>query len=175
MKYVVVRLTAAAVALSLGGFSSFAEAQSQSGGLPAMAERLSRFEGITATLESTVTGLVTQVSGLQAANADLRNALNAERASSANLQKALEGEIAARIAADTALRKQLEGSDLFIAIDQFIRDLAENVTPLEDDGQLTNVDLQNVLQQQQQMLQLLSNISKMLHDVTMAVIRNLGG
>ena len=44
-----------------------------------------------------------------------------------------------------------------------------------DDAQLANVDLQNMLQKQQQTLQMLSNISKMLHDTAMAVIRKIGG
>ena len=45
----------------------------------------------------------------------------------------------------------------------------------DDDAQLANVDLQNVLQKQQQTLQMMSNISKMLHDTAMAVIRKIGG
>jgi hypothetical protein len=47
--------------------------------------------------------------------------------------------------------------------------------PLGDDAQLANVDLQNILQKQQQVLQMLSNLSKMLNDTAMAVIRKLGG
>jgi hypothetical protein len=43
------------------------------------------------------------------------------------------------------------------------------------DAQLANVDLQNQLRQQQQTLQMMSNISKMMHDTAMAVIRNIGG
>ena len=43
------------------------------------------------------------------------------------------------------------------------------------DAQLANVDLQNVLQRQQQILQMLSFISKGSHDTTMASIRKLGG
>jgi hypothetical protein len=45
----------------------------------------------------------------------------------------------------------------------------------EDDAQLANVDLQNMLQKQQQTLQMMSNISKMLYDTATAVIRKLGG
>lgn len=44
-----------------------------------------------------------------------------------------------------------------------------------DDAQLANVDLQNVLQKQQQTLQMMSNISKMLYDTAMSVIRKIGG
>jgi hypothetical protein len=46
---------------------------------------------------------------------------------------------------------------------------------LGDDAQLANVDLQNILQKQQQTLQMLSNISKALHDTSMAIIRKIGG
>jgi hypothetical protein len=44
-----------------------------------------------------------------------------------------------------------------------------------DDVQLANVDLQNILQKQQQALQMMSNISKMVHDTAMEVIRKIGG
>ena len=44
-----------------------------------------------------------------------------------------------------------------------------------DDAQLANVDLQNMLQKQQQTLQMMSNISKMLYDTAMSVIRKMGG
>ena len=46
---------------------------------------------------------------------------------------------------------------------------------LGDDAQLANVDLQNILQKQQQTLQMMSNISKMLYDTAMSVIRKVGG
>ena len=46
---------------------------------------------------------------------------------------------------------------------------------LGDDAQLANVDLQNVLQKQQQTLQMMSNISKMLYDTAQSVIRKIGG
>jgi hypothetical protein len=42
-----------------------------------------------------------------------------------------------------------------------------------DDAQLANVDLQNILQKQQQVLQMLSNISKITHDTAMEIIRNI--
>jgi hypothetical protein len=46
---------------------------------------------------------------------------------------------------------------------------------LGDDAQLANVDLQNMLQRQQQTLQMMSNISKMLYDTAQSVIRKMGG
>ncbi len=51
----------------------------------------------------------------------------------------------------------------------------EKLKGLGDDAQLANVDLQNTLQKQQQLLQMLSNISKEMHDTAMAVIRKIGG
>lgn len=42
-----------------------------------------------------------------------------------------------------------------------------------DDAQLANVDMQNWLQQQQQALQAMSNISKAAHDTAMAIIQNM--
>jgi hypothetical protein len=44
-----------------------------------------------------------------------------------------------------------------------------------DDAQLANVDLQNILQKQQQTLQMMSNISKMLYDTAQSVVRKMGG
>ena len=44
-----------------------------------------------------------------------------------------------------------------------------------DEAQLANVDLQSVLQQQQQTLQMVSNVSKTLSDTTMSTIRKIGG
>jgi hypothetical protein len=43
-----------------------------------------------------------------------------------------------------------------------------------DDAQLANVELQNVLQKQQQTLQMISNISKLLCDTAVAIIRKIG-
>ena len=51
----------------------------------------------------------------------------------------------------------------------------EKLNTIGDDAQLANVDLQNILQKQQQVLQMMSNISKLLHDTSMAVIRKIGG
>ena len=44
-----------------------------------------------------------------------------------------------------------------------------------DAAQLTTLDLQNVLQKQQELLQVTSNISKITHDTTMDVIQNIRG
>jgi hypothetical protein len=51
----------------------------------------------------------------------------------------------------------------------------EELNSIGDDAQLANVDLQNMLQKQQQTLQMMSNISKMVHDSAMSVIRKLAG
>ena len=51
----------------------------------------------------------------------------------------------------------------------------EKLNQLGDDAQLANVDLQNMLQKQQQTLQMMSNISKMLYDTAQSVIRKMGG
>jgi len=50
-----------------------------------------------------------------------------------------------------------------------------NLNGAGDDAQLANVDLQSMLQHQQQTLQMMSNIAKMLYDTAMSVIRKLGG
>ena len=60
-------------------------------------------------------------------------------------------------------------------------ELAENIAAWEEklasichDAQLSNTDLQGALERQQQTMQTMSNISKMLHDTAMAVIRKIG-
>lgn len=53
--------------------------------------------------------------------------------------------------------------------------LAAKLNSIGDDAQLANVDLQNILQKQQQTLQMMSNISKMLFDTAQSVIRKIGG
>ena len=60
------------------------------------------------------------------------------------------------------------------ALDEYIENLEEELAAVGDDAQLANIDLQNVLQKQQQTLQTMSNVSKMLHDTALAVIRKIG-
>ena len=67
------------------------------------------------------------------------------------------------------------GCDSPEALDNEINKWEEKLNSVGDDAQLANVDLQNMLQKQQQTLQMLSNISKMLHDTAMSVIRKIGG
>ena len=58
--------------------------------------------------------------------------------------------------------------------DEYIEKLEEQLASAGDDAQLANIDLQNVLQKQQQTLQTMSNVSKILHDTALAVIRKIG-
>ena len=62
--------------------------------------------------------------------------------------------------------------------DQIQLEIAAWQTKLDQivhDAELANTDLQNLLQKQQQTAQLLSNVSKMLYDTAMAVVRKVGG
>ncbi len=72
-------------------------------------------------------------------------------------------------------RVPLGGVDTVALLDAAIARWEEQLASIGDDAQLANIDLQNVLQKQQQTLQMMSNISKMLHDTAMAVIRKMGG
>ena len=56
------------------------------------------------------------------------------------------------------------------AVDPLIRKWEEILASLSD----VDVDMQNILQKQQQTLQMMSNMSKLLHDTAMAVIRKIG-
>ncbi len=57
---------------------------------------------------------------------------------------------------------------------EHIKQWEEKLQSAGDDAQLANIDLQNALQKQQQTLQTMSNVSKMLHDTAMAIIRKIG-
>jgi len=56
----------------------------------------------------------------------------------------------------------------------YLRYLEDKLNSVGDDAQLANIDLQNVLQKQQQFVEMLSNISKLLSDTAMNVIRKIG-
>lgn len=60
-------------------------------------------------------------------------------------------------------------------LQSYVAGMENELNSVGDDSQLANVDLQNVLQQQQQTLQMLSDISKELYDTAMSVIRKIGG
>ena len=60
------------------------------------------------------------------------------------------------------------------AVDPLIKKWEEILASLGDDAQLANVEMQNMLQKQQQTMQMMSNMAKMLHDTAMAVIRKIG-
>jgi len=64
--------------------------------------------------------------------------------------------------------------DLNLILQQLLKESDQILQTVGDDAQLANVDIQNVLQKQMQVVQMMSNISKMLHDTTMAIIRKIG-
>jgi hypothetical protein len=55
-----------------------------------------------------------------------------------------------------------------------IKEIEMQLMQVGDDAQLANIDLQNMLQKQQQTIQMMSNISKTLHDTALSVIRKIG-
>jgi hypothetical protein len=58
-------------------------------------------------------------------------------------------------------------------LDSEIARWEDKLNTIGDDAQLANIDLQNILQKQQQLLQMLSNISKVTHETAMEIIRNI--
>ena len=69
---------------------------------------------------------------------------------------------------------QITVNDVDSALLIQLKEFEEQLDSIGDDAQLANLDLQNALQKQQQLIQMLSNIMKTLHDTVMAVIRKLG-
>jgi hypothetical protein len=88
---------------------------------------------------------------------------------------ALQGENS-KVIKEGSTSVQLENAIFTKAeLETYIKKFEEELNSVGDDAQLANVDLQNWLQKQQQTLQMMSNISKMLHDTAMSVIRKVGG
>lgn len=101
---------------------------------------------------------------------DLR--LQLEKVRALNEQKRLLREQSARL---VELRDVVQGEVARAAVEAEIKKWEEKLNGIGDDAQLANVDLQNILQKQQQTLQMMSNISKMLFDTAQSVIRKMGG
>ncbi len=78
-------------------------------------------------------------------------------------------------AAAGAQKSSVEVKSIDDAIDDNLAWLDEKLQTMGDDAQLANLDLQNILQKQQQILQMVSTISKLINDTMMAVIRKMGG
>ena len=72
-------------------------------------------------------------------------------------------------------RAQLAENPNNLEFAEQMRDWEDKLSCIEEDTQLANIDLQNALQKQQQVLQMMSNISKSAHDILMSVIRKIGG
>jgi hypothetical protein len=60
-------------------------------------------------------------------------------------------------------------------LDARVKGLEDKLNAIGDDAQLANVDLQNTLHKQQQTLQMMSDVSKQVHDAATGVIRRIGG
>ncbi len=83
---------------------------------------------------------------------------------------------AGQMAADIGIPTMIPPGDCTSVeeLDNLITKFEEKLSTIGDDAQLANTDLQNVLQKQQQTIQMMSNISKMLNDTALAVIRKIG-
>ncbi len=63
----------------------------------------------------------------------------------------------------------------FQSLDKLVIAMEQSLKPIGDAAQLSDIDLQEAIKQQQQTLQTISNVSKMMHDTAMAAIRNTRG
>jgi hypothetical protein len=70
-------------------------------------------------------------------------------------------------------RVPVTGVNSFELLDKEIERWEARLASLGDDAQLANVERQDIVQKQQQTLQMMSNISKMLYDTDMAIIRKI--
>lgn len=60
------------------------------------------------------------------------------------------------------------------ALQEYIRDLETALSSCSDDMQIAQLELQAMTQRQQQVLNALSNLSKSLHETSMAILRKIG-
>jgi hypothetical protein len=65
-------------------------------------------------------------------------------------------------------------ADNYGELSTYQKNLEDELNSVGEDAQMANLDLQNALQKQQQLLQMMSNISKMLHETSMSIIRKIG-
>ena len=97
-----------------------ARAQSHAGGLPAVSDRVTVLEGITANLQSAVTTLQTAVTTLQGNVTTLQTKVTTLETKNTDLQSALNAEVAARKSAIADLQDSLD-------VERFARTLADNL------------------------------------------------
>ncbi len=100
---------------------------------------------------------------------------NAQPGSYEGLQGATQHDASNSRGLNTTTGGHTEGGlPLNQELEAYIRQYEQKLGSVGDDAQLANVDLQNMLQKQQQSMQMMSNISEMLHDTDMAIIRKIG-
>lgn len=103
-----------------------------------------------------------------------REAVNAKQRETHLLQRRLNqsSREKAALSRELAHARQLQPTPLQ---KKKIADLEMRYRNVDDQNQLIQLDLQDILQKQQQTMQMLSNISKVMHDTAMAVVRKIGG
>jgi hypothetical protein len=74
----------------------------------------------------------------------------------------------------TSVEKAKTYIDLSEELDSLLKQWEGKLSETGDDAQLANLDMQNMIQKQQQTMQMMSQVSKLLHDTAMGVIRKIG-
>lgn len=59
-------------------------------------------------------------------------------------------------------------------LDDYVKNIEKDLQEIGDDAELTNMDLQNVMEKQQKTMNMMSDISKQMHDMAIAIIRKMG-
>jgi hypothetical protein len=153
------------------------------------------FDGGGETTDRRAAALATETDCSQARDADACSALVGQRGEVLGALAETERQLAAlasqvnaannlarELRSDSASEAMLEVGSAVVALEAQtdavqakMAEFEETLNTVGDDAQLANVDLQNILQKQQQMFQMLSNIIKTLHDTATTAIRNLKG
>ena len=90
----------------------------------------------------------------------------------------LKFELQPQVDANDALvpkKPEADGTTTHSAeLNDYIKELDQMLNTVGDDAQLAQIDLQNMTQRVQQAVQMLSTLSKLLHETAMAIIRKIG-
>ncbi len=137
------------------------------------------FVGVYTALAGGHNAMNTALSGVQRDVVDWTSRLNDTNAKKSELREVI-AEIREAIAEDTfPVTLTVEGRPVQVSsrdeAEKLLSSLEEEMQTLGDDAQMQQLQLQDLLQKQTQILSMMTNLLKVMHETCMAVIRNLKG
>lgn len=132
-----------------------------------------------AAVDKIVKDARTRVAGMERTRKQLQAELARARTVAAQLREGRQGlKVQQKRIETTAGRVVLKATGIQLTtpedVAKYLDEFEAVLSSVGEDAQLANIDLQNALQRQQQNLQLVSEVSRKLHDVAMSIIRKIG-